>query len=439
MPTPGEGRRQPASRQSTGVLRTRGGGTFGAARAKRRAAAAPSQHGPAAIDAEAGAKAEAAVRRAWAVAEAAVARAEAETDAAVAKAKAAAEAAIAKAEAAAAALVTKAEADADAAVDAAEAEEERRWWLPALTQRTARVRAKAEREVAKAEAEAEAVVARAEAEAEAAVATATSRAERREALVDAHVTAEAEETVARVMAELEAARQAWEDAVEAAEVAAATETTPTAAAEAARETKAVRPETVTAAPAEPVAAGAARAAPAEEEEEGWTGEEMAGAILSLFGRAFADARPAPAANPTAKPTAVTQPAALVVDMHSCVQPAAPAGELLAQFCLPSQGPAAQRSAVRQRCPRNRGNRRRRPHEIMRRGERARWRQACRGATCESHCGAEEWRGGSPRKGCDARVRMQLQAHGEGPGRTRSGPTSILSRGQLEPNPAMIRG
>ena len=35
-----------------------------------------------------------------------------------------------------------------------------------------------------------------------------------------------------------------------------------------------------------------------------------------------------------------------------------------------------------------------------------------------HGGVE--RGGNPRRGCDARIHMQLQAHGEGPGRTYSG-------------------
>ena len=44
-------------------------------------------------------------------------------------------------------------------------------------------------------------------------------------------------------------------------------------------------------------------------------------------------------------------------------------------------------------------------------------------------GIVSWAGGSPRTGCDVRIRGALQAYGEGPGRGRSGPISIPSRGQ----------
>ena len=46
-----------------------------------------------------------------------------------------------------------------------------------------------------------------------------------------------------------------------------------------------------------------------------------------------------------------------------------------------------------------------------------------------HSGGKEWASGSPRRDCDVHIRSALQAYGEGPGRGRSGPTSILSRGQ----------
>ena len=40
-------------------------------------------------------------------------------------------------------------------------------------------------------------------------------------------------------------------------------------------------------------------------------------------------------------------------------------------------------------------------------------------------------GGASRGGSDVRIRLGRHAHGEGPGRSRSGPTSIHSRGQAE--------
>jgi hypothetical protein len=42
--------------------------------------------------------------------------------------------------------------------------------------------------------------------------------------------------------------------------------------------------------------------------------------------------------------------------------------------------------------------------------------------CESHSRAHDWSGGAPRGGCDVRIRLARHAHGEGPGRSRSGPT-----------------
>ena len=494
-----EGDRQPAARQWTAMLRTRGGGTTGAARATREASRAEAWRGLIAAEAEA----RAAVARAWADKEAAIARAEVEMAATVDKAEAAAEAAVAAVEAEAEALVAEAEADADAAVAAAEAEEERRWWLPALTARTAQVKAKADRALAKAEAKAKEAVAQAEAKAEAAVAQAEAKADKKRVMLVEHAEEEAEAAVARARARAAAARPAWADAAEAerrwwlpalraealrsemataamaaeepaamgatsaaaaeavvaaaAAEAVATAATAEAVAEAAATAEAaaaaatvkpvVTPEvagvaTEVPAAAEAVTEAAAQPAAADEAEEGWTAAEMASAISSLFAGVL---RPQAAQSvgaqlellssaqlSSARASPATLPAAQLSAPPSLVPAPSP-------LCSPLQGAAVRQSAEHQPCRRSRARRQLDLRDVMRRGERRRWRGASRSAARECRYVAAAWRGGCPPRGSDVRTRMQLQAHGEGPGRTRSGPTSILSRGQLEPNPAMIRG
>ena len=94
-----------------------------------------------------------------------------------------------------------------------------------------------------------------------------------------------------------------------------------------------------------------------------------------------------------------------------------------------KGPQALPTAGQHPCWWPRGCRRRNVLETLRRGARVRWRAASQCVARECGCGGKEWAGGSPRTGCDVRIRGALQAYGEGPGRSRSGPTSIPSRGQ----------
>ena len=310
---------------------------------------------------------EAALLRARAAYDAEWDRAEAEAAAARDSALEELEAEFDRAETEANAAEDRAEEEAEAEVERAEAVEEEWWWDREVEEVVEKVKARAAKAVAEAKAEAEVARDRAQAEAE----VVYQRALRRAVAVEAHTTTEAE-------AALDAAEKAEFKALEVALTA--------------------------------YEAGVAR-----------TEKRLATMLGQVEERARA-VRAAVDADPSGAPAAEVDTPAVVAVADEAV----PSRGLRNGH---EKGPQALPTAGQHPCWWPRGCRRRNVLETLRRGARVRWRAASQCVARECGCGGKEWAGGSPRTGCDVRIRGALQAYGEGPGRSRSGPTSIPSRGQ----------